>query len=124
METDYRAFLAKELGQAADSQDHQGELQLFLIHYYQGVLEAIQRLQFCPTCATLDLSRLKMNARDLQHSEFGSVPELMKTTKGRLRDIALLCPTCRAAFRHGMLVQFFTIRMQHRDEVSKREKEE
>jgi protein-arginine kinase activator protein McsA len=124
LEIDYQEFLAHELGQAADSPDYQGELQLFIIHYQQAMFEAIQSLQLCSACAQLDLSRLKMNARDLQNSEFGSIPEMMQVTKKRLRDLALLCPTCRATFQQNMLVQFFTIRTQRRDGKSKREKEE
>jgi hypothetical protein len=124
MEIDYRAFLAHELSQAADSPDNQGELQLFIIHYHQAVLDVLQHLQLCSVCATLDLSRLKMNARDLQQGEFGSVPELMETFKKRFRDISLLCPACRAAFRQDMLVRFFAIRMHWRDEMNKQEKEE
>jgi hypothetical protein len=121
---DYQAFLTNELSQAADSPDYQGELQLFIVHYHQAMLEAIQQIQLCSCCSTLDLRRLKMNARDLQHSEFASVPALMKTAKSRLRDTALLCPTCLAAYQQDMLTRFFAIRTQQYKETRKKEKEE
>ncbi len=121
---DYQAFLTNELGQAADSSDHQGELQLFILHYHQALFEAILELQLCPRCSTLDLRRLKMNARDLQHSEFANVAALMSAVKSRLCDTDLLCPTCLAAYQQDKLVRFFAIRTQQRGETRKKEKEE
>jgi hypothetical protein len=121
---DYQTFLTNELSQAADSSDYQGELQLFLVHYHQAMFEALSKLQLCSRCSTLDLSRLKMNARDLQHSEFASVPELMSTVKSRLHDTNLLCPKCLAVYQHDKLVRFFNIRTQQHVETRKKEKEE
>jgi hypothetical protein len=110
---DDQAFLTNELSRAAESLDHQGELQLFIVHYHQAVFAAIQGLQLCPHCATLDLTRLKTNASVLQQSDFTSVKELMQTCKKGLRDLILLCPRCNTAFQRQILVLFFEIR-QHR----------
>src|SRR5436853_377740 len=107
---DYQAFLTNELSKAADSSDRQGELQLFIVHYHQAMLEATQELQLCPHCATLDLTRLRTNASSLQRGSFAGIRELMQTFKKRLRDLRLLCPQCRTQFQHQMLVRFFEIR--------------
>lgn len=121
---DYQAFLTHELSQAVDSPDYQGELQLFILHYHQAMFEALGELQLCSHCATLDLRRLKMNARDLQHSEFANVPELMSVVKSRLYDTNLLCATCLAAYQQDKLARFFAIRTQQQEETRKKEKEE
>jgi hypothetical protein len=119
---DYQAFLTDELRKAADSPDHEGELNLFTVHYHQSMLEAIQELQPCPACAELDLLRLKTNARDLQQSDFGSARELMESCKSRLGDTALLCPACKTAFQQDILLRFFTRRTQ--DNIAQKKKRE
>ena len=121
---DYQAFLTHELSQAADSPDYQGELQLFILHYHQAMFEALRELQLCPHCSTLDLRRLTVNARDLQHSELANVAELMSAAKSRLCDTNLLCSTCLATYQQDKLARFFAIRTQQRKETRKEEKEE
>ena len=110
---DYQAFLTNELSKAADSSDQEGELQLFIVHYHQAMLDAVQGLQLCPHCATLDLTRLRTNASDLQRASFAGVQELIQAFTKRLCDLRFLCPQCGTAFQHQMLVRFFEIR-QHR----------
>src|SRR5260370_28682501 len=110
---DYQAFLNNELSRAADSSDHQGELQVLLVHYHQAMLKALEKLQLCPCCVVLDLTCLRTNANELQRGSFANVQELMQASKKGLRDLLLLCPRCRTEFQQQMLVLFFE-RRQHR----------
>lgn len=111
----YQAFFKDELGQAADSLDHQGELNLFFLHYHQAIFEATLELHLCQRCSKLDLSRLKLNARDLQQSEFATIKELMNTVNHRLRDADLLCSVCQSVYEHDVLVRFFLIRTKRQN---------
>jgi hypothetical protein len=120
---DYQAFLTDELRKAADSPDHEGELNLFTVHYHQAMLEALRELQLCPGCASRGLWHLQLTAGNLEQREFGSAKELMETCKSRLRDTALLCPACKTAFQQDMMVKFLTRRTQY-DIAQKKGKEE
>jgi isopentenyldiphosphate isomerase len=120
---DYQAFLTNELRKAADSPDHEGELNLFNVHYHRAMLEALRELQLCPTCASRELWRLQLSAGELERREFGSAKELMESCKSRLRDTALLCPACKTAFQQDMMVKFFARRTQY-DIAQKKKKEE